>query len=156
MPGLATIVQTLAVPVANGVLIDINRELGLNQARIIFDQRTKALVDPDTYKRERNTQFDKMRTAVQQTYNDVSKELSYSGLPTVQVQQMAINAAAATKSAQEAILESLFPSGSTAVAMQASGVRAGQFEGMLTAPSASMSSRAPRRAPRRKATRKRK
>jgi hypothetical protein len=63
-----------------------------------------------------------MRAAVQQAYDNVSKELTYSGLPTVQVQQMAINAAAVTKSAHEAILESLFPSGSTAVAIQASGV----------------------------------
>ena len=72
------------------------------------------------------------------------------------MQQNAINAAAATKAVQENILESMFPSGSTAVAMQADGVRAGQFTGMITAPSASMTSRAPRRAPRRKATRKRK
>ena len=156
MSGLARMTQTLSVPVANGVVLDINRELGLNQARIIFDQRTKALVYPDVYKNERNQQFDKMRIAVQKTYNDVSVELANSGMPSVQVQQMAINAAAATKAAQEAILESLFPSGSTAVAMQADGVRAGQFTGMLSAPSASMSSRAPRRAPRRKATRKRK
>ena len=98
-----------------------------------------------------------MTAAVQKTYNSVLEELKNSGMPTIQAQQMAINAAAATKETQEAILESMFPSDSTAVAMQAEGVRAGQFTGMLTAPSASMSSRAPRRAPRRKATtRKRK
>ena len=77
--------QTLSVPVANGVVIDINRELGLNQARILFDQRTKALVYPDVYKNERNQQFDKMRIAVQKTYNDVSTELANSGMPSVQV-----------------------------------------------------------------------
>ena len=156
MAGLARMTQTLSIPSATGTSLDIVRELGLTQARLQFDQRTKALVHPDTYKNERNVQFDKMITAVKKTYNEVLQELVSSGLTKLQVQQLAINAAAATKAAQEGILESLFPSGSTAVAMQAEGVRAGQFTGMLSAPSAAMSSRAPRRAPRRKATRKRK
>ena len=147
MSGLARMTQTLSVPFATGVNIDINRELGLTQAKLIFDQRTKALVDPNGYKTDRNAQFEKMTDAVETTYKDVMEELKTSGMPSIQAQQMAINAAAATKAAQEAILESLFPSGSTAVAMQADGVRAGKFTGMLSAPSASMS--APRRAPRR-------
>ena len=156
MSGLARMTQTLSVPFATGVNIDINRELGLTQAKLIFDQRTKALVDPNGYKVDRNAQFKVMTDTVQKTYDDTFDQLKNSGLPTIQIQQMAINAAAATKASQESVLETMFPSGSTAVAMQAEGVRAGQFTGMLTAPSASMSSRAPRRAPRRKATRKRK
>ena len=156
MPGLVSYTQSLAVPSATGSKIDINRELGLTQAKLVFDQRTKALVHPEAYKVERNQQFDKMTVAVEKTYDDVCNQLYASGMSRMQAQQFAINAAAATKAVQEGILESLFPSGSTAVAMQAEGVRAGQFTGMLTAPSASMSSRAPRRAPRRKATRKRK
>jgi len=154
--GLARYTQSLAVPSATGVAIDINRELGLTQAKLVFDQRTLALVKPGDYKTERDKQFTVMTDAVSDTYTRTYDQLKNSGMPTVQIQQMAINAAAATKAVQENILESLFPSGSTAVAMQASGVRAGQFEGMLSAPSASMSSRAPRRAPRRKPTRKRK
>ena len=157
MSGLVAMTQTFSVPLANGVVnIDVNRELGLTQAKLVFDQRTKALVDPNGYKTDRNAQFDRMTTAVQTSYRNTFNDLANSGMPTLQIQQMAINAAAATKAVQENILESMFPSGSTAVAMQADGVRAGQFPGMLSAPSASMSSRAPRRAPRRKATRKRK
>ena len=156
MPGLVSYTQSLAVPTATGVNIDINRELGLTQAKLLFDQRTKALVHPEAYKNDRNAQFDKMTAAVANTYLETCNQLSASGMSKTQAQQFAINAAAATKAVQEGILESLFPSGSTAVAMQAEGVRAGQFTGMLTAPSASMTSRAPRRAPRRKATRKRK
>ena len=156
MPGLVSYTQSLAVPSATGNDIDISRELGLTQAKLVFDQRTKALVHPETYKVERNQQFDKMTAAVAKTYEEVCNQLYASGMSRMQAQQFAINAAAATKAVQEGILESLFPSGSTAVAMQAEGVRAGQFTGMLTAPSAAMSSRAPRRAPRRKATRKRK
>jgi hypothetical protein len=156
MPGLVSYTQSLAVPSATGTKLDIARELGLTQAQLQFDQRTKALVHPDDYKNERNVQFQKMIAAVQNTYDEVGAELKTSGLPMLHIQQLAINAAAATKAVQEGILESLFPSGSTAVAMQADGVRAGQFTGMLSAPSAAMSSRAPRRAPRRKATRKRK
>ena len=155
MSGLAIMTQSLSVPSATGTSLDIVRELGLTQARLQFDQRTKALVHPDTYKNERNVQFDKMTTAVKKTYQEVLQELTASGLPKLQVQQLAINAAAATKAVQEGILESLFPSGSTAVAMQSEGRAA--FPGMLSAPSASMSGRVPRRAPRRKATaRKRK
>ena len=154
MSGLARMTQTLAVPVATGVVqMDINRELGLTQAKLIFDQRTRALVDPSGYKTDRNAQFAKMTTAVQKSYADTFNDLRTSGMTTIEMQQNAINAAAATKAVQENILESMFPSGSTAVAMQAGGVQAGQFTGMLSAPSASMSSRAPRRAPRRKATR---
>ena len=157
MSGLARMTQTLSVPVATGVVnIDINRELGLTQAKLVFDQRTRALVDPNGYKTDRNAQFTLMTTAVQKSYADTFNALRTSGMSTLEMQQHAINAAATTKAVQEGILESLFPSGSTAVAMQADGVRAGQYEGMLTAPSASMTSRAPRRAPRRKATRKRK
>jgi len=157
MSGLARMTQTLAVPVANGVVqMDINRELGLTQAKLIFDQRTRALVDPTGYKNDRNVQFAAMTTAVGKSYQETFNALRTSGMSTLEMQQHAINAAATTKSVQEGILESLFPSGSTAVAMQAGGVQAGKFTGMLSAPSASMSSRAPRRAPRRKATRKRK
>ena len=157
MPGLVAMTQTLAVPVANGVVqMDINRELGLTQAKLIFDQRTRALVDPNGYKNDRNAQFTVMTAAVAKSYSDTFNALRTSGMSTLEMQQHAINAAATTKSVQEGILESLFPSGSTAVAMQAAGVQAGQFTGMITAPSASMTSRAPRRAPRRKATRKRK
>ena len=153
MPGLVSYTQSLAVPSATGSKIDINRELGLTQAKLVFDQRTKALVDPSGYKVDRNAQFDKMTAAVEKTYDEVCNQLYASGMSRMQAQQFAINAAAATKAVQEGILESLFPSGSTAVAMQAEGVQAGKFTGMLTAPSASMT---PRRAPRRKATRKRK
>ena len=153
MSGLATMTQSLSVPVATGTGIDINRELGLTQAKLIFDQRTRALVDPSGYKVDRNAQFDKMTAAVKKSYADTYKDLKASGMSTLEMQQHAINAAATTKAVQENILESMFPSGSTAVAMQAEGVQAGKFTGMLTAPSASMT---PRRAPRRKATRKRK
>ena len=157
MSGLARMTQTLAVPVATGVVqMDINRELGLTQAKLIFDQRTRALVDPNGYKNDRNAQFTVMTAAVAKSYSDTFNALRTSGMSTLEMQQHAINAAATTKSVQENILESMFPSGSTAVAMQAEGVRAGKFTGMLSAPSAAMSSRAPRRAPRRKATRKRK
>jgi hypothetical protein len=155
MSGLARYTQSLAVPSATGADIDINRELGLTQAKLVFDQRTKALVHPEAYKTERNEQFDKMTDAVEKTYAEVCHQLYASGMSRTRAQQFAINAAAATKAVQEGILESLFPSGSTAVAMQSEGRAA--FPGMLSAPSASMSSRAPRRAPRRKATtRKRK
>ena len=65
MSGLARMTQTLAVPVANGVVnIDINRELGLTQTKLMFDQRTRALVDPSGYKTDRNAQFAKMTSAV--------------------------------------------------------------------------------------------
>ena len=153
MSGLARMTQTLAVPVATGVVqMDINRELGLTQAKLIFDQRTRALVDPNGYKNDRNAQFTLMTTAVAKSYADTFNALRTSGMSTLEMQQHAINAAATTKSVQENILESMLPSGSTAVAMQAEGVRSGKFTGMLSAPSAAMSSRAPRR----KATRKRK
>ena len=48
--------------------------------------------------------------------NGVITELANSGMPKMQVKQLAINAAAATKATQEAILETMFPSGSIAAA----------------------------------------
>ena len=77
MPGLVSYTQSLAVPTATGSNIDINRELGLTQAKLLFDQRTKALVHPDAYKNDRNEQFDKMTAAVAKTYEETTLVFSF-------------------------------------------------------------------------------
>ena len=67
MSGLAIMTQTFATPTATGNMnIDIIRELGLTQEKLIFDQRTKALTKPGDYTDERNIQFAKMAQAVNQ------------------------------------------------------------------------------------------
>ena len=124
MSGLARMTQTLAVPVATGVVnIDVNRELGLTQAKLVFDQRTRALVDPTGYKNDRNTHFAKMTTAASKSYAYTFNDLRTSGMTTLEMQQHAINAAATKKSVQGNILESMFPSGSTAVACRLAGCK---------------------------------
>ena len=155
MSGLARMTRSLAVPMGVGnVPIDILSELGINRAEKIFDQRTLALVDPAQYKTDRQGQYAKLKTAVEDAYTKTINELKASGLPSASVQQLAINAASNTYQSQNAILEADFPSGSTAVAMQSEAQYS--FPGMLTPPAVSMTK--PRRAPakRRAATRKRK
>ena len=73
-----------------------------------------------------------------------------SGLPAIDVQRLAINAANNTYMTLNAIMQTEFPSGSTELNVQT--FAKDQFPGMVTAPATS--SRAPRRAPRRKATKK--
>ena len=132
MSGLIAMTQSFSVPTATGVTLDIVRELGLRQEKLIFDQRTKALTKPGDYNIERNKQFAKMAAAVKNTYDSTLLELQNSGLSTIKSQQMAINAAAMTKEIQREILETQFPSGSDKVALQASAKDS--FPGMLETP----------------------
>ena len=155
MSGLARMTRSLAVPMGVGSAnLDILSELGINRAEKVFDQRVLALADPTQYKNDRQAQYAKLKTAVEDTYKKTMGELKASGLPSASIQQLAINAASNTYQSQNAILEADFPSGSTAVAMQSDGQYS--FPGMLTKPAISMTK--PRRAParRRAATRKRK
>ena len=69
-----------------------------------------------------------------------------SGLSSVEIQQMAIQAAASTYDTQHAILETDFPSGSTLVALQSEAKDS--FPGMLSTPA--ITTPVPRRAPARK------
>ena len=150
MSGLARMTRSLAVPMGVGnVPIDILSELGINRAEKIFDQRTLALTEPAKYKTLRQAQYVKLKTAVEEAYTKTMTELKASGLPSASVQQLAINAASNTYQSQNAILEADFPSGSTAIAMQA--LPRFAFPGLPGEPQASMSRRAPA-----KRTRKRK
>ena len=152
MSGLARMTRSLAVPMGVGSdPLDILSALGINRAEKLFDQRTLALTSPGDYKDERNKQYAKLKTAVEDTYTKTMAELKKSGLPSASIQQLAINAAASTYQSQMAILEADFPSGSTAIAMQA--LPRFAFPGLPGEPQASMSRRAPAK---RRATRKRK
>jgi len=154
MPGLAIMTQTFATPTATGNMnLDIVRELGLTQEKLIFDQRTKALTKPGDYTDERNVQFEKMAAAVKKTYQSTLDDLRTSGLSILKAQQLAFNAAAMTKEVQREILETKFPSGSDAVAQQSS-VK-DSFPGMLETP-ASKPARAPASKPRAKRATKKK
>ena len=105
MSGLARMTRSLAVPMGVGSdPIDILSELGINRAEKIFDQRTLALTSPGDYKDERNKQYAKLKTAVEETYTKTMAELKKSGLPSASIQQLAINAAASTYQSQMAIL----------------------------------------------------
>ena len=152
MPGLAIMTQTFATPTATGNMnIDIIRELGLTQEKLVFDQRTKALTKPGDYTDERNVQFAKMAQAVKKTYESTLADLQQSGLSILKAQQLAFNAAAMTKEVQREIMETKFPSGSDSVAQQAS-VK-DSFPGLLETP-ASKPARAPAKPRAKRATKK--
>ena len=148
--GLARMTQTLSVPRANGVDIDILDELGITHAQNLFTQRTLALTAPQVYHDNRNAKFKELTDSVKGVYAKTIASLNNSGLPSVQIHQLAINAAASTYATENAILEASFPSGSTAVAMQSAANTS--FKGMLDTPA--ISRRAPRRAPRRSTKKK--
>lgn len=152
MSGLAIMTQTFATPTATGNMdIDIVRELGLTQEKLIFDQRTKALTKPGVYTDERNVQFAKMTAAVRKSYESTLKDLQMSGISALKAQQLAFNASAMTREVQKEILETMFPSGSDAVAQQSS-VK-GSFPGLLDTP-ASKPARAPAKPRAKRATKK--
>ena len=148
MSGLAHMAASYTVPTATGSKINILDELGITRQKKIFSQRTLALTDPEQYNRDRDWQFDKLATEVENVYKTTMAGLRGSGLSSVEIQQMAIQAAASTYDTQHAILETDFPSGSTLVALQSEAKDS--FPGMLTAPTITAPAAAPRRAPARK------
>ena len=146
MSGLAHMAASYTVPTATGSKINILDELGITRQKKVFSQRTLALTDPEQYNRDRDRQFDKLSTEVDNAYKTTMAGLRGSGLSSVEIQQMAIQAAASTYDTQHSILETDFPSGSTLVALQSEAKDS--FPGMLTAPT--VTAPAPRRAPARK------
>lgn len=146
MSGLAHMAASYTVPTATGSKINILDELGITRQKKIFGQRTLALTDPEQYNRDRDRQFDRLSTEVENVYKTTMAGLRGSGLSSVEIQQMAIQAAASTYDIQHSILETDFPSGSTLVALQSEAKDS--FPGMLTAPT--VTAPAPRRAPARK------
>ena len=140
--------MSASVPTIRGDNLDILRELGLTEAKQHYNQRVGALTDPATYATNRNAQVVLMEKAVTASYATALADLKKTGMPSHQAQEIAILSSVQTKNVKEKILESLFPSGSNAIATQASGRAAGKFKGMLETPSADTP---PRAAPRRKA-----
>lgn len=141
-------ITSASVPTIRGDNLDILRELGLTEAKQQYNQRVGALVDPGAYATARNAQVVLMENAVKASYDLALADLKKTGMPSHQAQELAILSSVQTKNVQEKILESLFPSGSNAIAMQSSARVAGKFTGMLEAPSATPT---PRAAPRRRA-----
>ena len=134
---------------ATGFDINILDELGINREEKIFKSRTMALTNPTQYAKDREAMFGGMKDEVQKSYTQTKESLADSGLPAIDVQRLAINAANNTYATLNAIMQTEFPSGSTELNVQT--IAKDKFPGMVTAPT---SSRAPRRAPRRKATKK--
>ena len=150
--GLAAALHSVSSPSsAAGNVINILDELGLNRQQKVFESRTMALTRPTDYANARDIRFGEMTKAVQGVYDSTMKGLEKSGLPRLQVQQLAVQASASAYATQNAIFETDFPSGSTELNVQT--VAKDAFPGMVSAPAAP---RAPRRAPRRKATKKKK
>ena len=139
-------ITSASVPTIRGDNVDILRELGLTEAKQQYNQRVDALVDPAAYKTARNLQVAIMETAVKASYDAALADLKKTGMPSHEAQELAILSSVQTKNVQEKILESLFPSGSNAIALQSSA--RGKFPGMLDAASEKPT---PRAALRRKA-----
>ena len=155
MSGLARMTASYSVPAATGSKINILDELGITRQQKIFSQRTLALTDPEQYQQNRDRQYNKMASEVDNVYKTTLAELKGSGLSSVEIQQMAIQAAASTYNTQNVILETDFPSGSTIVALQAESKDS--FPGMLEAPRITAAVAAKRRAaPRKRAVAKKK
>ena len=139
-------ITSASVPIIRGDNLDILRELGLKQDNLRYNQRVDALVDPGTYKTARNAQVVLMEAAVKAAYDTSLADLTKTGMPSHEAQELAILSAVQTKNVQEKIMDNLFPRGSDAIAMQSSA--RGKFTGMLDAASEQPKTRA---APRRKA-----
>ena len=154
MSGMRSYVSRLAVPTATGSTLNVLDTLGITHAEKVYDQRIKALTKPQDYKDDRDKQLVKLKLAVGNVYADTMNDMLNTGLPYEAKQQLALHAAASSYQTQNAILESNFPSGSTAIAEQSFANKS--FPGMLSTPS--ISQRAPRRAPvrRTKASKKKK
>lgn len=147
---MKSMVASYNVPTIRGDNLDILRELGLTEAKLQYSQRVDALVDPTGYQNKRTIQFGLMETAVQNAYDSALADLKKTGMPSNKAQELAILASVQTKNIQEEIMESLFPSGTSAIAQMsnAQGRLPGQLETGVTAP---MVAEKKPRAPRKKA-----
>ena len=135
-------------------LIDPNRDLGFDLMQRQFAQRTKAVLDPSAYGRERSTAFDSVKVNVAAKFNDSLKDFLASGVPRQMAEQYALNAAADEKRHQAQLFELNFPStNDAAFAVGMSHVNAKNFPGAVRDPAPVATLAAPRRravAPRRK------
>ena len=137
----------------SGANINILEDLGILHSQKVYERRVQAVSAPGPYNTARKTEWDKLAAAVKASYDTTvnNPELATAGIPLVQRQELAINAAKMTYATQSAILEANFPSGAQAIALNASS--RGHFPGMLEA--SSREAPRTRRAPvRRKATKK--
>ena len=135
----------------SGAQINIIQDLGLAHAQTLYERRVQSLSTPGVYNRLRKTEWDKLTAAVQATYDATlnNPELATAGIPMIQRQELAVNAAKMTYATQNAILEANFPSGAQAIALNASA--RGSWAGVESMPAAPRTRRAPVR---RKATKK--
>ena len=145
---MKSMVSSYCVPTIRGDNLDILRELGLTEKKQQYIQRVDALVDPTGYQNKRTIQFGLMEAAVKAAYDTALADLKKTGMPSNKAQELAILASVQTKNIQEEILESLFPSGTNAIAQMsnAQGRLPGQLETAVTAPmAAAKKPRAPRK-----------
>ena len=133
---MKSMVSSYSVPTIRGDNLDILRELGLTEKKNQYTQRVDALVDPTGYKNKRTAQFAIMEAAVKAAYDTALADLKRTGMPSNKAQELAILASVQTKNIQEEILESLFPSGTGAIAAMsnAQGRLPGQLEMAVTRP----------------------
>ena len=96
-------ITSASVPTIRGDNVDILRELGLTEAKQQYNQRVDALVDPGTYKTNRNAQVALMETAVKASYDTALADLKKTGMPSHQAQELAILSSVQTKNVQEKI-----------------------------------------------------
>jgi hypothetical protein len=106
----------------SGAPIDIVKDLGLDHMQRVYERRVQAVAAPADYNRERKAAWTKLSEAVAKAYKetDENRELIASGISTAERQQLAVNAAKMVFATQSAIMQADFPSGSQAIALEAS------------------------------------
>ena len=138
----------------SGAPIDIVKDLGLDHMQRMYERRVQAVAAPADYNRERKKAWTKLSDAVAKAFKDTDEdvELLRSGISTVERQKLAVDAAKMVYAVQSAIIESDFPSGSQAFALEASaGSALGNLPGLKATPR-----RTAPRAPRKRAAAKKK
>jgi hypothetical protein len=149
----ATILQAVAVSraaPAKSSKIDVSRELGLELEETMYANRLLALTNPGKYHEEREKNFQNLKKAAVDTYNQTLTSLLATGLPTENAQAMALRAAANARDAQRQVLDFQFPANANIIG-DASMVRnANPYGGLLP------SQAKPRAPPRRRAPARRK
>ena len=106
----------------SGANIDIVKDLGLDHIQRVYERRIHAVAAPTDYNKERKSAWANLTAAVAKAYKDTdeNRDLIASSISTVQRQQLAVDAAKMVFTTQSAILESDFPSGSQAIALESS------------------------------------
>ena len=100
---------------SGGYAVNAVRELGLELEQRQYNTRLLALTKPAEYATARQSEFDKLTSAVEKAYTSSYDGFTDAGMPHEMAKNYALAAANAEKQVRRQVLETLYPSGANLI-----------------------------------------